>query len=413
MTLPTARRRLIEGLVRRSDVAPVDRTTSMVVDYARGATLDAIGKKWGVTREAVRQIINGKSEVTVPELKEYRRIVAQEERSLLRAGLRAWSESNRGVGLEVAAREFGVAAEQVAELLGKRADLHRANPRRRTTAMRATEEELLDLLRQFHAETGQTTAAGYTAWTRTRGVPGHQTVAIRFGRWNAALAAAGIRQAEPVPRESKYTADDLWAAAIEAFSAPDGPVTHLEFVAWLQEREGMPSDALIRNRLDVSFENLRHTALRMAATRELIPGVTGGVFERRQWKAKTDEGDDAASAIDVVRRAIEDLGPTLSSGRYSAWAKEHRRPSATTLQRRAGLQWGDLVAAAGGVPNARKNTGCSDEQLTEWMRRFLTETGSSSSTLYTSWQAANGAPSYITVATRFGGWPQAVAAARS
>ncbi|MBD4478401.1 hypothetical protein GUG87_11530, partial [Xanthomonas citri pv. citri] len=92
------------------------RTTSMVVDYARGATLDAIGKKWGVTREAVRQIINGKSEVTVPELKEYRRIVAQEERSLLRAGLRAWSESNRGVGLEVAARKFGVAEEQVAEL---------------------------------------------------------------------------------------------------------------------------------------------------------------------------------------------------------------------------------------------------------------------------------------------------------
>ncbi|MBD4640884.1 hypothetical protein GUG46_27775, partial [Xanthomonas citri pv. citri] len=85
---------------------------------------------------------------------------AQEERSLLRAGLRAWSESNRGVGLEVAARKFGVAEEQVAELLGKRADLHRANPRRRTTAMRATEEELLDLLRQFHAETGQTTAAG-------------------------------------------------------------------------------------------------------------------------------------------------------------------------------------------------------------------------------------------------------------
>lgn len=200
---------------------------------------------------------------------------------------------------------------------------------------------------------------------------------------------------------------------MEAFSAPDGPVTHLEFVAWLQEREGMPSDALIRNRLDVSFENLRRTALRMATTRELIPGVTGGVFERRQWKAKTDEGDDAASAIDVVRRAIEDLGPTLSSGRYSAWAKEHRCPSATTLQRRAGLQWGDLVAAAGGLPNARKNTGYSDEQLTEWMRRFLTETGSSSSTLYTSWQAANGAPSHITVTTRFGGWPQAVAAARS
>lgn len=200
---------------------------------------------------------------------------------------------------------------------------------------------------------------------------------------------------------------------MEAFSAPDGPVTHHEFVAWLQKREGMPSDALIRARLDVPFETLRHTALRMAATRELIPGVTGGVFERRNWKAKADEGDDAASAIDVVRRAIEDLGPSLPSGRYAAWAKQHRCPSASTLQRRAGLRWGDLVAAAGGMPNARKSAGYSDEQLTEWVRRFLAETGSSSSTRYTSWQAVNGAPSYTTVVTRFGGWPQAVAAARS
>ena len=103
----------------------------MVVDYAQGVTLNTIGKKWGLTREAVRQIINRKSEFTVPELKEYRRIVAQEERSLLRAGLLAWSEGNRGVGLEVAAREFGVPQHRVAELLGKRADLHRANPRRR------------------------------------------------------------------------------------------------------------------------------------------------------------------------------------------------------------------------------------------------------------------------------------------
>ena len=67
----------------------------------------------------------------------------------------------------------------------------------------------------------------------------------------------------------------------------------------------MPSDALIRNRLDVSFENLRHTALRMAATRELIPGVTGGVFERRQWKAKTDEGDDAEQGCDAQLLALE------------------------------------------------------------------------------------------------------------
>lgn len=59
MTLTAARRRLIEGMVKRAAVAPVDRSTSMVVDYAQGVTLNAIGKKWGLTREAVRQLSPG------------------------------------------------------------------------------------------------------------------------------------------------------------------------------------------------------------------------------------------------------------------------------------------------------------------------------------------------------------------
>lgn len=408
--LTPARRRQIEALLMRTVYDHDDRALQMAHAYGRGATLEQIGEQWGVTRERVRQIINAESGYTAPELAEHRRLKAAEEKQFLKAGVLAWSEANPGVDLHEGARHFGVERDEFKRLLGRRARFHEASAVRRSFRSGASDEQLLQHLRRFHAETGDTTAAAYTAWAKQEGVPGHQTVAIRFGRWNRALTAAGIRRAEPVRRESVYTDDDLWAAAMEAFGSPEAPVTHAEFADWLQAREGMPSDALIRNRLQVPFSTLRHAAVRMVATGEVYRSVcTGGVFEPRDWAALIRRQDDP---LGPIRRAITDLGPKLTCNAYADWAKEHRAPSALTLMRRTRLRWGALVEAAGGQANHRRNNGYSDEELLDWVRRFLGESDSRSSSAYMEWQPARHAPTLTTILARFGSWAEAVSVAQ-
>lgn len=407
--LTPARRRQIEAMLVRAVGEHDDRALQMAHAYGHGATLEQIGDRWGVTRERVRQIINADSGYTAPELAQHRRLKAAEEKQFLKASVLAWSEANPGVDLHEGARRFCLERDEFKKLLGRRARFHEASAMRKSFRSGASDEQLLQYLRRFHAETGATTAAAYTAWAKQEGVPGHQTVATRFGRWKNALTAAGIRRAEPVRRESVFTDDDLWAAAMDAFASPEAPVTYREFSEWLQAREGMPSDVLIRNRLQVPFSTLRHAAVRMLATGEVYRGVcTGNVFESRDWKSLAHRDDDP---LEPVRGAIADLGPKLTNNAYTVWAKENRAPSALTLMRRTRLRWGALVEAAGGQANHRRNNGYSDQDLVDWVRRFIAEVGSTSSSAYAEWQQGKSAPHLVTVLARFGSWAEALEAA--
>lgn len=51
---------------------------------------------------------------------------------------------------------------------------------------------LLRCLAEWVRETEVLTGDAYTLWATKRGLPGKQTIAIRFGSWNEALVLAGI-----------------------------------------------------------------------------------------------------------------------------------------------------------------------------------------------------------------------------
>ena len=96
----------------------------------------------------------------------------------------------------------------------------------------------------------------------------------------------------------------------------------------------------------------------------------------------------------------------------AAWARENRRPTVATLQRRTGTVWTGILAAAGGEPNAAKVKNRSRAEVREHVRRFLAPHPTATTVEYARWAPRHGAPSLTTVIGRFGIWSGAVEACR-
>lgn len=73
-----------------------------------------------------------------------------------------------------------------------------------------------------------------------------------------------------------------------------------------------------------------------------------------------------------------------------------------TLQRRSGKVWTELLAEAGGEPNAPKVKNHSREEVGENMSRFLAEYPDGGTVSYGTWSRMNAAPSRSTVVDHFG-----------
>lgn len=274
-------------------------------------------------------------------------------------------------------------------------------PQRRAPA-RVSNDDLLAALRACHDEAGTITGASYRTWAMQHGVPGPQTVAQRFGSWNAALTAAGLSDDAPIKRSSAFTDNDLWSALIEGLRAqPDATVA--EWEAWAQTRPGTPSLTTIRNRLALPWSTLRNEALTaIAGTTTRDTGWLTDVTQRRDWQAVRRERS-ALDPVKIVRAAIRDCGPSLSIGTYTAWARSHDTPSSPTLTNAAQLSWAELVRAAGGrvQPRAR----ATDEDIAASIRDYLSDTASATlhEEPYQTWARANGRVSIKTIYRRFPG----------
>lgn len=163
--------------------------------------------------------------------------------------------------------------------------------------------------RDVHAQTGLTTAIGFTRWALDHDVPGHRTVAIRFGTWNDSLRAAGLWEQFGAPRRS-FTEEDLWAAVGAVVRALDGGTTARAAEQWLKACPAAPFLALIRRRIDLPWAQITATALEvMRGQSDRDPAWIAAVTADRDWFLKAEQVED----LQHVRDAIAALASSFAT----------------------------------------------------------------------------------------------------
>lgn len=392
---------LLERVIAETD--DLSRAYQMARRYALGETLQAIGNDHGLTRERIRQIINNETPWTTTSIGKARRQAMQKKQAADRVAVLRWSEANVGAPIEEAVVELELDEGTVRQYLGRHRIRHELVESKAPSGRSL--DNLLTDLRRFHAETGETSAAAYGRWAKDAGVPGQQTIAIRFGSWNDAAARAGFKGAPPIERERRYSDEDLWAAVVDGVRA--GQLTARGLEDWLATMEGAPSLATIRNRLPQKWNELRDEALRILRGRsERDETWIEAVSWQREWPTFLDAEDPLAH----MRAARLALGSNITVVRYTEWAQATKRPGAMTICRRSGMRWGDLVEAVGGV-TVQKQLRIPDGEILAWLRAFFEAEPEGSYGAYEQWREAFGAPGASTIATRFGGWDKAREAA--
>lgn len=383
------------------------RANNMARDYAAGETLQSIGDRYGISRERVRQIINT-TEWSVPKIKEARRILREaEERINLQAAVdqvRSWSYNNPGVPISQAAEELNMDEVFVHRALGHRRSLHAEETSLRQRKI-WSDDRLIELIREFNAETGQTTSMAFEEWSVSRGGPTRQTPTNRFGSWANALEKAGIHGARTIHRRRRYSSEDLWAVVVEFFSKERESYSFQAFNQWLEESEGRPSSSLVRSHLQVSWARMAKVAIEvMKGGQGHDPRWVAEVSRPRNWSHFVDR----VEPVQHVRDAIQELGTYITCVRYRDWARENNRPQVLTLMNHSGLSWSELVHQAGGVAGDRNSERIPTEELFAAMDDYAATGKPMRYEGYNAWAGKNDRPRAGTISSRFGGWREAV-----
>ncbi len=257
---------LVEGLAKSR--APQAATSAPIVPprvrdmwelYATGLTLDGVAGQFGVTRERVRQLFvaHGFRTRSVAETAALRRQQAMDQHrrqiiDLLGAG---------AASHEVAQR-LSVPAQIVRDVRDEDPSRRRLAAFRRNTKTRPTprfsDEEIVECLRTASVEIGGVlTTAEYTSFARLRKFPdgrrwpSHQTPALRFGSWRAALQRAGLEANPPsaIAGQRLFTREHCVDAILEVERELGHPPTAAEYERTAGSSRGvLPSLATVRHR---------------------------------------------------------------------------------------------------------------------------------------------------------------------
>lgn len=115
---------------------------------------------------------------------------------------------------------------------------------------RYSDEVMLDALRQAAAIVGQPMSTGaYESVQKDRGLPMWLTIVNRFGGWNAACKAAGLKVNSQHKGKAATWDPGSCATAVARFLA-DPEVASESFaayVAWAKKRDGVPSGPTVKN----------------------------------------------------------------------------------------------------------------------------------------------------------------------
>jgi hypothetical protein len=226
--------------------------------YAAGATLQDIGDEYSLSRERVRQILC-EAGYDLDELKaEAKR--ARRRRIRLEHGPAIREALALGQTPSEVASALGVPVDLVKRIDGSDPSYARTRKvvRRKTYAVKYTEDDVLGCLREANAALGGVlTTAAYDNYARGRTLadgrlwPTHQTAFLRFGSWVAALERVGLpaNASSPIAGRRLFTEGHCIDAILEVERAVGHLPTVVEYDRYASEMAGvLPSSPTIRNR---------------------------------------------------------------------------------------------------------------------------------------------------------------------
>lgn len=330
-------------------VAPEVRTARrdelMVSGLQAGLTLQAVGDRYGVSRERVRQIAAAQG-VSIKELRRLQR--EQQERHDRRVTRHIYGTSLTYPELDIdeLAEWWDVDEQTVRKALGHRLTVHETRPYEGETG-RTSEENLLAALTEWGSQSSSLTGDDYTAWAAGRGLPGKQTIAIRFGSWNTALVLAGWGDHVQDRGGLRPTISDetLWSSVLDFIRADLPSYSFAAYDAYAREH-GLGSGALLRQRLGSWSEVHQRIRLllRYAADRDGSWEWAEAVLEISPRDQPRD-GITEADALDSLRRVASRIVGPVTVQAYEA-EREPGDAGAAMIQARCG-SWIKALLSAG------------------------------------------------------------------
>lgn len=234
-----------------------------------GFTLQEMGDEFGFSRERARQIATRQG-VVIRELRIEQKAQADRRRRRIARHVYGISLTHPELTVEEIADWADTDAGTVRQGLEHRLAVHETHIRE-TDSMRTPDEALIAALADWGAQSDSLTGDEYTAWAAERGLPGKQTVAIRFVSWNNALTVAGLgdRIRDRGGVRPVISDQELWASVVEFLRSDLSSYSFARYVSWAQDR-ALPGGASVRNRLG-EWSQIHATArklLRYAADRD-------------------------------------------------------------------------------------------------------------------------------------------------
>jgi hypothetical protein len=237
----------------------------------RGETLDAIGEKFGLTRERARQIITARSG---REFNKYKLLIAANEKSLKDNEVQricSFISARPGVDWEEVLEHFPNTKLHKKDLPTKTAKIVRTLRKSALAGERLwTESEVLKAIAEagtYYFPLGKTNYDFLLSKGAIKG-PSSSSIMVRFRSWSNACELAGVECFTPKTHYSKSWSDNELIQFVVAFILSDSDSTSMgQYDLWrLSQVNETPSSALIRitfdgwsDTLSIAFETLRST----------------------------------------------------------------------------------------------------------------------------------------------------------
>ena len=341
----------------RSAAASNDDRDDAIVEMRReGASLDTIGRTFGLSRERVRQVVKAKGGVDLDTVRDARRMAdrARDERLrelIFSAVATRLPRSHRDVALLIGAEEGEVRRVGGRELTAYLGTSHKA-------ASRWSEEATFKALREAATYEWPLSRGAYQGLLDSGEVAGPSVARIEqvYG-WATACHRAGVESPGREGRvyQSTWTDEDLWHYAAE-YVKHTGPAAPFQgYQRWRADHAPeAPSSGVLRNRLG-KWNDVRRTILLEGALVE-HDALAGSEAQRldEQFAARMDDASRLRiwrSAISILERGPQRSGFAGQTGLALGYVQSGKTTSITALIAAAADQGYQIIVALLGGTN--------------------------------------------------------------
>jgi hypothetical protein len=222
--------------------------------YVGGATLESIGKEWGISGERVRQIVRP----ILTDADRAGRAASVARRTEQRhSEIIAYLNDHPNAPLSEVAERFGVDRRTVSRLYDGPPRPRKA----RSSPVKWSEEAMLESLRTV---IGDRSPSAITYTSTEHDGPSLALIIRHFDTWQNAVTAAGLTANSTPRREYERLTDDwdsVFAEAVKEFLAVEvnGGHTWRQFVEWAKDRT--PSPHTMRAMASITYGQAQRLAL--------------------------------------------------------------------------------------------------------------------------------------------------------